>query len=216
MAVNLLNGCSYGKQWLTFDGVNLSQLGNSMHGIIRTTMEWVAVNGKPDAVLVPITFMHRYEFAFDLADDKPIYGPYRNINSDETLRDDWQRLICRLNSEYDVYDKLLVSLIGFTGWLESQNINYLMWNQCNRFSEWNYDEFQACEKRKWVLDNPNIIDLYSFCGNQYMYDCGATHITETVFHDDPRINHYDTEYYDEYLLPYLRSYIKENNLNLEL
>ena len=194
--------------------------GGSFHRSVRTTLEYVANSNTVDSILIPITFIHRHEFVLDSEDDRPVEGPYVSTNNSEELNNDYQRVISKGNGNYDVYDKFLVTLIGFSSWLETQGIEYLIWNQCNIFYPPDYKNFQACNKIKWIKNNPRIIDLFSFCGNQFMYDSGANTDCEGDLIDNfphpPNIPHYHTKDYDRYLLPFLQSYINENDLNITL
>ena len=208
----LLNGCSYGANWKTFPGINLSLYGGSFHRSIRTTMEYVASGNKVDAVLVPITFIHRNEYALNINADKPIEGPYINTNNDRNLHKHHNDLQKLFDSDYDAYDKFLVQLIGFTSWLQSQKIKYLIWNQCNKFPYNDIKDYKACNKQKWADNDPCIIDLFSFCANRYLYTRGSK-LTDSKI---PEVNHYKNEDIDLHLKPYLQNYITKNNLGINL
>ena len=67
----LINGCSFGQVWVPDDKfsqeigcdtvVNISRPGTGFQRTVRTTIEWVAQNGNPSMVIIPITFSHRWE-----------------------------------------------------------------------------------------------------------------------------------------------------------
>ena len=68
----LLNGCSFGWAWQSFPGINLSQSGGSITRSVRTTMEWIVANGKPDYVFIPLTMTSRFEIAMIEEQNIPI------------------------------------------------------------------------------------------------------------------------------------------------
>ena len=71
----LINGCSYGECWSPRNDfiksldckevVNLSKAGTSFQRTVRSTIEWLSINPKPNYVIVPITFTHRWEMCFN-------------------------------------------------------------------------------------------------------------------------------------------------------
>lgn len=194
----LLNGCSYGESWKSFPGVNLSKNGGSFYRSVRTTMEWIAVNGKPDYVFIPITFISRYE-ASKISLDTAIEGPYEAGD---------QKLTAQLSDTcYRDWDYAFMNIIMFSSWLEQQGIYYLMWDQCNDFEPVHITGFKAFEKLKWIENNPRIIPLFEFCGNQYMYDMGGKW-SASDSHEIPSIRHYLDEAYP-ILKDYLDRYAKE-------
>ena len=197
----LLNGCSYGESWKSFPGVNLSRAGGSFYRSIRTTMEWIAVNGKPNYVFIPITFCTRFEIS-KIACDRPIEGAYEltyfpHYNIESQLAD----------SCYRSWDYLFMNIIMFGSWLEQQGIKYLMWDQCNKFESVHITGFKAFEKLKWIEKNLRIIPLFEFCGNQYMYDMsGKWNASDS--NQIPSIRHYLDEAYP-ILKDYIDRYAKE-------
>jgi len=197
----LLNGCSYGQSWHSFPGQNLSRAGGSFYRSIRTTLEWIAVNGKPSYVFIPITFCARFEIS-KISVDKPIEGaydltPFSHYKIESQLSD----------SCYRSWDYLFMNIIMFSSWLEQQGIKYLMWDQCNDFDPGHITGFKAFEKLKWIENNPRIIPLFEFCGNQYMYDMGGKW-NNTDSNEIPAIRHYLDEAYP-ILKDYLDRYAKE-------
>lgn len=194
----LLNGCSYGGAWKSFPGVNLSKNGGSIYRSIRTTMEWIAVNGKPSYVFIPITCVSRYEMS-KISLDTSIEGAYEAGDYD---------IIAKISDTcYREWDYAFMNIILFSGWLEHQGIKHLMWDQCNNFDPVHITGFRAFEKLKWIENNARIIPLFEFCGNQYMYDMGGKWNT----YDDneiPCLRHYLDEAYP-ILKDYLDRYSKE-------
>ena len=196
----LLNGCSYGAAWKDFPGVNLSRGGGSFYRSIRTTMEWIAVNGKPAYVFIPITVCTRFEVS-KVVVDQPIEGaydlaPFEHYKIEGQLSD----------SCYRSWDYLFMNIIMFASWLDQQGIKYLIWDQCNKFENVHITGFKAFEKLKWIQENPRIVPLFEFCGNQYMYDNGATY-SKVDAKLEPQIRHYLPESYT-ILKSYLDNYIK--------
>lgn len=68
----LISGCSFGavyndiqselKELFDVDQVvNISKLGGSPDRQMRGVIEWSAQNGKPDMVIVPVSFAHRFD-----------------------------------------------------------------------------------------------------------------------------------------------------------
>lgn len=200
----LLNGCSYGDAWKSFPGYNLSRAGGSFYRSIRTTMEWIATNGKPDWVFIPITFATRIEISrIDV--DQRIEGAY-DINDDSHAVH--QRVGSQISDScYGPWDYLFMNAIMFGSWLDQQNVKYLMWDQCNNFDSQHMAGFRAFKKLKYLEGNPRIVPLFEFCGNQYMYDSGGK-----WKHDDdrevPASRHYDDESYT-FLKQYLDDYVKK-------
>ena len=79
MKTLLLNGCSFGHRWhpskefvnaLGCDKTkNISKVATSFQRTCRSTIEWIAINGNPSFVVVPITFSHRWELAIGNSQD---------------------------------------------------------------------------------------------------------------------------------------------------
>ena len=103
MKTLLINGCSFGHFWtpsqefitkLGCDKVtNLSKVGTSFQRTCRSTVEWIAQNGKPNLVLIPITFSHRWELALNL-DEDDIDGswvPLQNSQAYEISTASWMQ-----------------------------------------------------------------------------------------------------------------------------
>ena len=82
----LLNGCSYGDYWHSFPGVNISKSGGSFYRSVRTTVEYCATRGNPDAVLIPVTFIDRDEYITSISLDSIIQGPYSESSTSTDLK----------------------------------------------------------------------------------------------------------------------------------
>ena len=200
----LLNGCSYGEAWKDFPGINLSKIGGSFIRSIRTTMEWIVSNKTKPYVFIPITQAARFEKSYVMQKNIAIEGSY--INSTEQ---DYETYTARISDScYMQYDYIFMYIIMFSSWLQQQGIKYLMWDQCNMFDKKHIRGFNGMEKLKLVEENPRIIPLFTFCGNQYMYDNGGDcHSDDKKY--APNIRHYTNESY-VLLKTYLDRYIKTN------
>jgi len=225
----LINGCSFGACWtppkefvnsLGCDQiVNLSKGGTCFQRTCRSTIEWIAQNGAPAMVLIPITFSHRWELALNQDEDK-IDGswiPLQNSNylSDEynlqdisiqdvkKLVDDYYKIIPNTKT---YWDKMFTDIIMISGFLDQQRIPYLMWDMCNGFDKSHIKSYEGFHKINFIAKNNRIIDIWKFCGNRFMRDSMPRDLRdktpEFAFHHAP-------EQYKE-LEKYLIGYIKQN------
>ena len=160
----LINGCSFGYIWsptksfvqtVGCDVVeNISKPGTSFQRTARSTVEWVAQNGKPGMIIIPITFAHRWEMPigseenFDTLDgnwlplqvnsamENDNHGKnteaFERINEDkdkiQKLTDLYYGLI---KSTVGYWDKLFTEIITLSSFLEQQKIPYLIFDMCN-------------------------------------------------------------------------------------
>lgn len=209
----LLNGCSYGEVWTSFPGINISKSGGSFYRSVRTTVEYCATKGNPDTVLIPISYIERNEYVTDISLDTEIEGPYLSSNSSEELYNLNESFVMLNDTDYASFDKFVLTLTFFCAWLDQQKIKYLIWDQCNKFDKVHLTGYKAINKLKYIEQNKNIVDLFNFCGNQYMYDNGAP-VTDSET-NIPYLVHYEDQYY-KVLASYLREYIKQHNLGIDL
>lgn len=224
-----INGCSFGECWtpskefvtsLDCDNtVNLSKPGTCFQRTYRSTIEWIAQNGAPAMVLIPITFSHRWELALNQDEDE-IDGswlPLQNSNylSDEynlqdvsikdvkKLVDDYYKIIPTIKT---YWDRMFADIIMMSGFLDQQKIPYLMWDMCNGFDKIHIKGFRGFHKIDLIAKNKRIIDIWKFCGNRFMRDTMPRDLRdktpEFAFHHAP-------EQYKE-LEKYLIGYIKQN------
>lgn len=196
-----LNGCSYGQSWGSFPGTNLSQPGGSIDRSIRTTMEWCVRNYKPEWVFIPLSFVSRFEVSRIEQLNLPIEGTYIPGQFD------YYEITAQLSDScYRSWDYAFMHIILFSAWLEQQGIKYLIWDQCNLFDKVHIQGFNGIEKLKLIEENPRIIPLFDFCGNQYMYENnGEWYDADSGL--DPNIRHYKDKSYS-ILKEYLDNYIK--------
>ena len=206
----LMNGCSFTDIWKPSDDfvkalgcesvVNLGIEATSFQRTVRSSIEWIAQNGNPKFVLIPITFSHRWELALNLH-DKPIEGSWIPLQNSNFIRDDIKlqgtnaKDLKKLVDDYykiipnvkTYYDKLFTDIILFANYLENNNIRYLMFNMCNNFDKKDIEGYQGFEKVKLIEQNKNIMDLWSFCANEYMFTTmkSNTDIDRYGHHHDP-------------------------------
>ena len=197
MKTLLINGCSFGECWNPSkefisslgmnNHVNISKAGTSFQRTVRSTIEWIAQNNRPDYVLIPITFAHRWELALNFNEDN-IDGswiPLQNSNylsADYNLQDinisDLKDLVDRyysiIPSIKTHWDKLFTEIILLASYLDYNRIPYVMWDMCNNFEKIHINGYKGFEKVKLINSNHNIIDLWSFCGNRFMWSTMAT------------------------------------------
>lgn len=237
MKTLLINGCSFGHFWtpsqefitkLGCDKVtNLSKVGTSFQRTCRSTVEWIAQNGKPNLVLIPITFSHRWELALNL-DEDDIDGswvPLQNSNflSDtynlqDSSIDDVKKLV---DMYYKViptiktyWDRMFTDIITFSAFLEQQGIPYLMWDMCNGFDKEHLNihikPYKAFHKIDLIAKNPRVIDLWKFCGNRFMRDT----MEDAVKSKTPECSHHHGPEQHRHLEKYIVDYM-QNNLLLQ-
>lgn len=235
MKTLFINGCSFGECWtpsqefvtmLGCDNVtNLSKVATSFQRTCRSTVEWIAQNGNPSFVVIPITFAHRWELALS-QDEDDIDGSWvplqvskhlpEKINLHDTSLNDVKKLV---DLYYKViptiksyWDKMFTDIITFSAFLEKQKINYLMWDMCNGFDKEhlniNIEPYKAFRKIDLISQNPRIIDIWKFCGNRYMRET----MPEDLRQKTPEFgHHHDSIRYKE-LEKYIIGYL--NNLDL--
>jgi hypothetical protein len=195
--------------WASFvdeynNGINLAQPGSSFYRVVRTTMEFCA-NNRVDRVLVGLPFIDRYELPSDVADTK-IEGPYVQSTRDH-IRDTALELYIDLgnNSTYYALDRYFTALIGFAAWLEQQQIKYTIWDMSNNFGNIDMSEYQSLDKIKYIKENKNIIDLFTFCGNLYLEQQGAVGDT-TEYNIPAQFKHYTSDSYSQILKPFIEQH----------
>ena len=219
----LLNGCSFGECWqptsnflqkLGCDTVeNISKSGTSFQRTYRTTIEWIAQHDSPHYVIIPITFSHRWELALNVHEDK-LDGSWVPLQNSNFLAKEYNIQECDLDKlklfvedYYKIiptiktyWDKMFTEIVMLSGWLESNKINYLMFDMCNNFEYEHIRGLKAFEKIKFTKNNKNIIDLFDFCGNRFMFDS-----MQTTKNKDFNIHHAPEQYktLENYITAYL-------------
>ena len=206
MKTLLISGCSYGMVYSEIESelkdifevdriVNLSSVGSSPDRQVRVVIEWIAQNGKPDMVIMPVSHYNRF--------DLPIankFDPLHNLHH----KSNWHRIINRDDIDTDIvsletletymksgaivhsvehteHDKLFVKIITFQAYLELNKIRHLIFDTGNYYEKlWmeylsidneNNSGYQpGMKKRDLIKNSKGIYRLLSFCSNVWMYE----------------------------------------------
>lgn len=216
MKTLLLNGCSFGVCWTPSDefvkalecdsAVNISKVATSFQRTCRSTIEWIAQNGNPSFVVIPITFSHRWELAIKQNDDQ-IDGAWFPLQRKEFLEGHIDELgkdldVNKLKDMLDLYygsiptiktywDKLFTEAIMLSSFLESKGIKHLFFDMCNGFDKKHIKGYKGFDKLKLIESNNNIIDLFNFCGNRYMWNTMAdnNNVDFNIHHSPEQYKH---------------------------
>ena len=226
----LINGCSFGECWnpsdqfvsdLGCDSVeNISKQATSFQRTCRTTVEWIAQNGDPHFVIIPITFAHRWELAIAQNDD-PLDGAWFPLQRKDLLNSTKHTLATEVDKEklalmMDLYygniptiktywDKVFTEVVLLSAFLKSRNIRHIMFDMCNNFDRKHIKGYKGFIKTTLIESNKNIIDLFSFCGNKYMWqNMPDNERTDYNIHHAPE--QYRT--LETYLSHYLQQHLK--------
>jgi hypothetical protein len=224
MSTLLINGCSFANIWQPTENfvkslccdqiINLGRDGGSLRKAVRTTIEWIAQNGNPNFVIIPIPLATRWELAISSKED-PIDGTWYPMQAKQYLdKEKISKLIDfkKLEKLTELYyglipdirtywDSCFTDLILLSSFLEQSNIDYLMFDMCNNFEMRHLKGYKGFEKIKLIKHNKKIIDLFGFCGNKYMYQ----NVKDKNI--DPLMHHHSSEEY-QYLENYLLNYRK--------
>ncbi len=223
----LINGCSFAKVWNVSkefqnklgctETINIGKDGTSFARTLRSTVEWVAQNGIPKFAIIPITWAHRWEMAIAKKDDD-LDGTWHPVLEEPHLKldkidldmipeDKFKKLVpyyhgCVPNIR-TYWDKIFTDIILLASFFEAKGIKYLMCDMVNNFETGHLQGYKGFSKLNLIKNNKNIIDLFSFCGNNFMYqklpENEREHIHPYSWH------HNDREYrhFEEYLINYL-------------
>jgi len=194
----LINGCSFAEYWkisqeliahVNCDSlVNLGKAGTSFQRTCRSTVEWIAQNGPPEFVMIPITFAHRWELAIN-KDEDDIDGSWVPLQNSNFISDSYSiqessiEEIKKLCDQYykviptvkTYWDKIFTEIITLAGFLDQNHIRYLMWDMCNGFKMEHIRGYKGFQKIKIINQNKKVIDLWNFCGNSFMRDTMPEH-----------------------------------------
>ncbi len=225
----LINGCSFARIWNVSEQfknhlgcskiVNIGKVGTGFARTLRSTIEWVAQNGKPRFAIIPITYAHRWDMAIAKEDDT-LDGTWHplleephldldRIDLENVSEDKLKKLVpyyhgCIPNVR-TYWDKIFTEIISLASFFEANGIEYLMCDMVNNFEEKHLAGYQGFTKLDLIKNNKNIIDLFSFCGNHFMYNKLPENKRVGVH---PYANHHGaTEYkhFEQYLIDYLNS-----------
>ena len=230
----LINGCSFTECWTPSSKfaeqlnctryVNLGKIGTSFQRTVRSTVEWIAQNGNPSYVIIPITFAHRWELGIARIEDD-IDGTWYPLQRKEFINQNKISPLVsveKIKSLIDLYygsipdirthwDKCFTEIIMLAGWLENERIPYLMFDMCNQFDRKHLktfdgkDNYKAFEKLKFIEQNKNIIDIFEFCGNEFMWRSLSENDKQNI---DPVLYHHTDPQYrilENHLLNYIKS-----------
>lgn len=226
MSTLLVNGCSFVECWkYTYffqnklncnQTVNLGKSGTSFQRTVRSTVEWIAQNGNPEWVIIPITFLHRWELSIAKKED-PIDGTWYPLQGFDFVKENLgefvgaDRVEALLKNYYSIipdirthWDKGFTEIILLSSFLEQRKIKYLMFDMCNNFDEKHLVGYKGFTKLNLIKENKNIIDLFSFCGNRFMWNTLNEDEKQKI---DTFAHHHNTvqyQYLENYLLNYLR------------
>jgi hypothetical protein len=213
----LISGCSFVECWpenpefaqaLGCDStVNLGLTGGSNQRSFRSVIEWIAQNGDPSFVIVPITYITRFELSISNR-NHPVDGAWFPVQryelishrSEEILKCvDLGRLKDLIDLSYAVlpdertyWDRLFTDMIMFAGFLRSRNIPYLMFDMVNAFNPQDIKIYPATQKITLIEQDPSIIDFWSFVGNRFMWDTLDTDLKKLI---DPLHHHHASAQY---------------------
>lgn len=241
MKTILISGCSYSEifshtqlrdyiheKFGVENIVNLSRGGSSVDRQIKVAMEWLSTNPTPELVLMPLTHVERYDASvssvFDsaMAYDEPLcvsmppFAGRKQMMQRFPSRIDLETVNNLLKDNTLVYNNtssfnnFVTKIITFSGWLESKNIRHILFNMCNKFDE---KIFSQINKQIFLNDNKNIINIYKFVGNQFMYQNLTDELKEAEGVNDlgAYTHHYGIES-NKPLIDYLNSYIIKQNI----
>ena len=101
------------------------------------------------------------------------------------------------------WQKIFSQIITLASFLDANNVKYLMFDMCNNFEYQHIKGLKGFEKLKLINDNKNIINLFEFCGNKFMYDQLPADEQKNI--DAYMWQHHQDEYkaLENYLIDYL-------------
>lgn len=195
----LIAGCSYGvvysdiqrelKELFGIDElINLSQNGSSPDRSIRVVLEWIAQNGKPEMVILPVSHFNRFDLPIAERMDplhnkhyrcvwhmdlRKNYGSARPIDpkyDQDTLQNYLKSGTFIHQNEYLTHDYLFVKLITFQAFLELNKIKHLIFDTGNYYQKFWNERQPGMQKRDMIEKNPGIYKFFSFCSNVWMYN----------------------------------------------
>lgn len=222
----LINGCSFAECWKPSDqfieklncdsSANIGKKGTGIQRALRSTIEWIAQNGNPQFVIIPIPLHSRWEMSVG-KDDDPVDGTWVSLQHPEyldrgeiasdvsfaDLKDMIERYYKIIPNVRTEWDKLFTEVIALSGFLESRGVKHLMFDMCNEFQLHHIKGYSGFSKVEMLRQNKSIIDIFGFCGNQFMYE----QLPESKkLNVNPTMHHHDKEGYwhlENFLINYL-------------
>ena len=195
----LISGCSYGivysdiadelkKLFGVDEVINLSHLGGSPARQVRVVIEWIAQNGKPDMVIMPVSYANRFDLPIaekvdplhnrhyrcawhmDLGKSNSSAKPIDPKYDENTLQTYLKTGALIHSNEYPTHDNLFVKLITFQAYLEFNKIRHLIFDTGNYYAKlWN-EKQPGMKKRDLVENCKGIYKFFSFCSNVWIYE----------------------------------------------
>ncbi len=194
----VVSGCSYGtvysdisielKKLFNVDEIiNLSNLGGSPDRQMRVVIEWIAQNGNPDMVIMPVSYAYRFDLPIaekldplhnkhyrcvwhmdldkNFGTAKPIDEKYRS-----TLQTYLKTGAMIHENEYPAHDNLFTRLLTFQAYLELNKINHLIFDTGNYYSATLKEDQPGMQKKSLVEKCKGIYKFFNFCSNVWMYE----------------------------------------------
>jgi len=231
MKTLLLNGCSFGEIWKPSQNfilkmrcsgyTNISRPATSFQRTCRSTIEWMAQNGDPGFVIIPMTFAHRWELGIADKTVDSIDGVWYPLQTSDLIDKD-NAVKRRINPTVDrkklakllelyyglipdqrtYWDKMFTEMIMLSGFLSSRNVPHLFFDMCNNFQKNDIEKWSGFEKLLYITSNKSVVDLYGFCGNKYMQQSLDSKQKFFNVHHKP----------EQYLIleSYLQTYVEQN------
>ena len=229
MKTILISGCSYSlvfshhdidhiKETFGVDRiVNLSETGSSIKSQIQRVIEWLSIaENKSDLVLMPFTHIERYDAPLNSVPnpatgfDVSLCVSMDPFESDEGIKNRFRsrvpidlvnQLLKTMTLTYNdvsAFNNFVTQAETFSGWLENKGIKHLFFNMSNNLNE---GRFGNIKKKKFLNENQNIVNFFSFCGNKFMYDNAKNKIDGGQY-----THHHDVEQ-NKLLIDKLKSFI---------
>ena len=177
--------------------MNLSEVGASPDRQIRVVIEWIAQNGKPDVVLMPVSHYNRFDLPIAKNLD-PLHNLHHRMtwqgipfakngnNINDLIDADTLETFLKTGAmvhqiEHTIHDYLFVKLITFQSYLQANDIRHLIFDTGNYYEKlWmkylsidneNNSGYQPGMKKRVMVENcPGIYKFFSFCSNAWMYE----------------------------------------------
>jgi hypothetical protein len=164
-------------------------------------------------VILALTFWDRQEAPWGKKSTWTDYSPMGILRPSEVEYEKLYKNYINDRYRYDLknqyIEKLLDDIILFCGWLDNQQIKYLIFSSPNNLFKDNKIVL-AEEKIEYIRSNPYIVDIENWSANQYIYDHdGKCYKDENNI--DPGCRHYTTESYtilNKFIINYLKQHDK--------
>lgn len=194
----VVSGCSYGtvysdisaelKKLFNVDEIiNLSNLGGSPDRQMRVVIEWIAQNGNPDMVIMPVSYAYRFDLPIAEKLD-PLHNKHyrcvwhmnigKNVGTAKpmdkkyvpTLQNYLKAGAIIHENEYPAHDNLFTRLLTFQAYLELHKIRHLIFDTGNYYSATLKENQPGMQKKALVEKCKGIYKFFTFCSNVWMYE----------------------------------------------